>query len=473
METLKSFIHIPYDRLSSNTLLVGREGCRKSRIALDYMKENINVLFLSKSYEQCYAKKLEFEKEDFKGQVYHSLSHKFFKLNNKEPIFKQQNNPFEQKHIDLIASSKIGKIPKKDHIDLNLNFICSVFSNLKLLSKNLPDNWLIFMDDISYDELSILIKYTPFLEKCNVEKITFSYNKRNFSYYIRPMENYVNFDVKQKIIYTTTEIITRKLCEKYIEPDVYIVNKEFVDGSNIYVFPTIMTRKGLDAILSLCINYYQTLAEFYYICDGNNQDLNHTIIKGSNDFLNKLLVVEISSPHVNEIFECFFQFDEEYSYNEIRILLMIDQFHQSVGRCSGYRIGDNDVYVIIEQQAYKSILKNVCYENINLMTKTAHINSFSNEKLVCRNSEYGSNSLMYHLYFLVKFTSSYLLRRNKTHSALYVLLSRNKNNLDTMFIERLMIGLNELRKICMKEEEKKEVDKCIVVINKLIQQGKK
>ena len=212
-------------------------------------------------------------------------------------------------------------------------------------SKILPDGTIIFIDDPGRSDFMLLAPYEENYVKARIEgKPLEQVQIGDFRYFVRP--NLFHLDsglYNAKIIFTTTEMITRKLIEKNF-PDIYVpvlMPPNKMNAGDIAIISTRNVHASRDGLMLALVHALERDGlPVKLIADGMGAQWNHQTNKGVNSFDSDILI-EVSFPTpaettllANEIYG---------STDNLRVMqlaIVLDKMHQAIGRVGGYRFSD-------------------------------------------------------------------------------------------------------------------------------------
>lgn len=192
----------------------------------------------------------------------------------------------------------------------------------------------------------------------------------NRHYFVKPRFMRYGYGLKNRMIFTTTEILTSTLINECFKDKCYIPEL-MPDGAmvagNVTLFRTKMTAASKDGLLlPLSQRLKKEGFDHYFIGDGMGLDVNLINNKGKNCFTDKDVVIELSQAHQDRILMLM----AELNWNDsqaIKTILALDSGHQALGRNGGYRFLDadtenqHDAVLLIDPSLYQAFISNTRY----------------------------------------------------------------------------------------------------------------
>ena len=215
----------------------------------------------------------------------------------------------------------------------------------------IPLDAIIFFDDPSYDDFSLLYDFDNKWADKKIDKQPIEVREiDNRKYFVRPKKYLFGYGFRNKVIFSTTELITLELIYAgYHKANVVVPplmpNDKMYAGC-ITVMKTERVRKRWDGLLPPIVERLRRDGfEFEYFADGQGNDYNLVTSKGQNIFDHEDTLIEISQPHESKVIKLQheLQWDESDRF-AVRVAICLDQMHQAIGRNSGYRWSDKEEY---------------------------------------------------------------------------------------------------------------------------------
>lgn len=209
----------------------------------------------------------------------------------------------------------------------------------------IPDGTIVFVDDPGRGDFMLLAPYREEFVKARVEGRPLEQVQiGDYRYFVRPGLFHLDSGLyNTKLIFTTTELITRKLIEKNF-PGLYVpvlMPPNKMKAGEIAVISTRnvqAARDGLMLPLSHALERDGMPVEL--IADGMGARWNHQTNKGVNSF-NSDVLIEVSYPTPAET--TLVANDLYGSTDDLRavqVAIALDKMHQAIGRVGGYRFSD-------------------------------------------------------------------------------------------------------------------------------------
>jgi hypothetical protein len=235
----------------------------------------------------------------------------------------------------------------------------------------IPKETIVILDDVNAPDFMWLKDFNNnFVNKKVDGKTLQTKDVDKRIYFIKPVGLRLGYGIDNKIIFTTTEMLTNHLIDRafdIFEPELMPAQKMI--AGNISLFKTSMTSAKQDGLLLPMFERIKKEGfEFNAIGDGLGLDLNHSNNKGQNCFQDKDLVVEISQTLHNTIILILNELGWSSSHAfAVQQILALDKLHQAIGRNSGYRWADKpeadkkSVVVLCDTKLFKGILEHSRY----------------------------------------------------------------------------------------------------------------
>lgn len=282
----------------------------------------------------------------------------------------------------------------KDDIDLSKQVIVTVFANINSLRGMELGEWTVVFDDPEYSDIKTLIKYEPKHWQIRPELDWAKIRGKDMAFAQRPDEMYLNYNVQAgKVYFTTAEHHVRKILEsKYFAYTVDIGHKE--SDHNIAVVSTEMTRKKKqDGLISVWYAAYKLKhkdIDWTLIGDGIGADITFASMKGKNSLQEENILVELSHENqaVLEEMYCLFapnrMTDNRSEFmkvmNQLHRIILVDKFHQVVGRNQGNRATGKFTVVLLDKLFAKSVVDMSNFTDVPVFSD----NEFRSKALITR-----------------------------------------------------------------------------------------
>jgi hypothetical protein len=208
-----------------------------------------------------------------------------------------------------------------------------------------PNGAIVFFDDPGRSDFMLLAPYDERFVRTKVEgRLLEQVQIGNYHYLVRPKLFRLDSGLyNTKLIFTTTEMITRNLVEKHY-PDVFVpelmpANK--MKAGEIAVISTTGVHASRDGLILALIHALKRDGfDLTLIGDGMGAAWNHQTNKGVNSFDTDLLI-EVSFPTpaettllANELY------GSTQDLRAVQVAIALDKMHQAIGRVGGYRFSD-------------------------------------------------------------------------------------------------------------------------------------
>jgi hypothetical protein len=212
-------------------------------------------------------------------------------------------------------------------------------------NRKFPYGVIVFFDDPGRSDFMLLAPYNEKFVKTRVDgKPLEQVQIGDYHYLIRPKLFHLDSGLYDtKLIFTTTEMVTRKLVEKHY-PDVYVpelmpANK--MKAGEIAVISTNCVHASRDGLMLALVHALKRDGfDVTLIGDGMGAQWNHQTNKGVNSFDTDLLI-EVSFPTpaettllANELY------GSTQDLRTVQVAIALDKMHQAIGRVGGYRFSD-------------------------------------------------------------------------------------------------------------------------------------
>lgn len=486
------------------------EGAGKSHLVVNMAKEGKRIIFACKSWEQVESKYDEYKRigiqDGFNVRIIRSKEAKARRRFKTKLVRDDQKHPFSNPQIldnesvdefisnnpdlnpefvrlswEFFSSDRLSfeTIPDPEFTDdgqilneelsppisdNNTKIVLTTFEQLRihrLKNIKIPKDWIIWFDDPDTNDVIDISPYDT--EKWNelsdeeLEKKTKEINGRR--YFKRNIHQSLGYPLKDyKCIYTTTEIITRRLIELMMKNrnEKYEVHDEMdnITGGKITILGTRMVRKRFDGIIPLLVRRLtKSKYPIYLIADGLSSEYNHSNNKGRNDLNHINLLVELSISHEDEIRSVCDSLEISFIENRGAITqsLILDKLHQAIGRNSGYRWKGYECVVLVDKQVHNNILNETRYKidskNSVLIDRTKSMSR--NE----RRTKEGVTPIVKEIEYLLNNTDEYIVDNRKIRPDIKFVLDSIKDiEKKTSLVVRLLLSLTQLTGIEVKKE---------------------
>jgi len=207
--------------------------------------------------------------------------------------------------------------------------------------KVIPDNVIVVYDDAAYKSWTRLEYFKEQFQDAEYagSKLTVI-EKHGKKFFVKPDVFMPLAGIQNKVILSTTEIVTKDLILKEIGAETFVpeLMESKLTVGDITLFKTKLVYSKFDSLLLPISERLKKMGfDHCMIADGIGAVLNHVTCKGRNDVKATDILAKISQPHYNEVFNVKREFDDEYP---AQLHLSLDKLHQAVGRNSGYRWHD-------------------------------------------------------------------------------------------------------------------------------------
>jgi len=212
-------------------------------------------------------------------------------------------------------------------------------------NKIIPDGTIVFVDDPGRGDFMLLAPYQEEFVKTRVEgKPLEQVQIGDYRYFVRPGLFHLDSGLyNTKLIFTTTEMITRKLMEKNF-PDLYVpelMPPNKMKAGEIAIISTRNVQAARDGLMLPLVHALEREGmPMQLIADGMGARWNHQTNKGVNSF-NSDVLIEVSYPTPAET---TLVANELYGSTDdlrvVQVAIALDKMHQAIGRVGGYRSSD-------------------------------------------------------------------------------------------------------------------------------------
>lgn len=393
---LKRFKTLP----SKYNLIYAAEGFGKSYLAAHYAKTGTRVIFGAASNKQAAEQAASFERAGLNVQLVTSREYNLWKNHNIECVHNEQTNPWEGGSVNEKASKRRIKVRYPHFTDAEVEALWSDeraadpdwdadvivtthariqvwamisaqahkeqletqgATRLTLLrivmdeddtapSVCIPPNTTVFFDDPSRERFTKYAPYNPAFDvqdkHGNDRYETIDIGERK--YFVRPEQYVLGHSLRTKVVFTTTELVTRELIVALYGKELYAPDGLTTDGKvlagDIRVYSTTLVHKKFDGILACMVERLKRkFPNVNYFADGQGNEINLANNKGRNDLSKHHSIIEISQPHLHTINHLCDELGWSESENfAMKVAIALDTAHQAIGRNSGYRNTDGD-----------------------------------------------------------------------------------------------------------------------------------
>lgn len=395
------------------------EGAGKSRLAIDFAMDGQKIVFACKSWDQAREKHRDFLEIGlqlgFTTQLFESKDAKVRRRFRVSPVRSKQKSPYGMgKILDEETIQAIIKhnpdlnpdyirlsweffstdtlshqsLPEKTTLEaqttepdigdgysgIDTNILVTTFAQLRILSQKnqyIPHDWIVWIDD---PDDSDVIDIEPYdigrwdeLPSDKLEEKTCVINEKR--YFRRNLKESLGYAYRyHKCIYTTTEMVTKEgICKLFkSREEEYIVHDKMNNlyGGTITVLGTNKVWKKHDGIIPLVSRRLQKMGHRnILIANGMGSEYNHSNNKGKNNLDQTNILVELSSPHPDQVRTICDALGKQFGRDsrEVGKNMMLDCMHQAIGRNSGYRHKGFECVVLVDKSAHKSMKEAVRY----------------------------------------------------------------------------------------------------------------
>ena len=424
---------------TNHVCIFGNTGSGKSLYFFHLAKNLQKIIFLCKSYQQAHEKAKSFEELGFSVQIVKSKNEKL-KSEEIEVSYLKKKNPFSLQISNLTSLSKeekeIYSSIEKDEFDLNgPQIIITVFQNTYSLKGQDLSDWHVVFDDIEYTDIRPLIKFEPKEWTSQPVLEWAKINGRDISFAQRPEELFCTYNLLAKNVYfTTADLHIKKILEaKYFCESIDLSHEE--ENHSITILSTSMTRKKKqDALISLFHRLQvQNGTDWVLIGDGIGSEISFSSMKGVNSLSDKNILIELSIENqvVLEEMYCMLAPNKmttdktkfKLFFDQLSRIIMIDKFHQSVGRNQGNRFSNKTTLVLIDKYFASSISKMTNYKDVPLLKDV----DFKSRAMII--SHFGKIDYLVELSKFMYDKSSYFLANEDKFKKLFSNLRSERTNL--------------------------------------------
>ena len=375
-DSMYTDIHKEANRMAAGAVcLFGNTGAGKS-LYFGWLatKQMQKIIFLTKSWSQAEEKAEFFSSLGLDTQLAKSKSQYAKEAGLDTSAFHTKKScpfavPVAVNSLDSAEKEMYDSLTR-DNIDFSKQVIVTVFANINSLRGAELGEWTVVFDDPEYSDIKTLIKYEPKQWHIRPELEWAKIRGKDIAFAQRPDEMRINYEILAgKVYFTTAEYHVRKILEsKYFAHTVDIGHKE--TDHNIAVVSTEMTRKKKqDGLISVWYSAYKLKhkdIDWTLIGDGIGADITFTSMKGKNSLQEENILVELS--HENQVV-----LEEMYCLlapnkmtdnkseamkvmNQLHRIILIDKFHQVVGRNQGNRATGKFTVVLIDKVFANSVV---------------------------------------------------------------------------------------------------------------------
>lgn len=189
---------------------------------------------------------------------------------------------------------------------------------------------------------------------------------------------FANVPFPSKVIWTTTEQITRDLILANHESAVIRDIEENIETEyDVMAVPSRLCTANLREILAGVDKVVRETAghDYVFYADGVKATHNFTNTKGRNDLVKDQLIVR-GCPHLTMVAELTASLDLDLSHQRVvSAMCVVDELNQALGRCQGYRKQEFESHkslIVCHPNVYKVILAKCRYRvrTFDMMKKT-------------------------------------------------------------------------------------------------------
>lgn len=382
MEDLFKFL-----QTNSTIVIEGFPGAGKSQFATWVANTKLqNVIFLCLSHAQAIEKENQFKAQGINCQRILSKSEKIrLKLEISRSQFDDRYmetsldplKPYSYKDKEIIhdLSCKLGVTPneakeilsemKSDELHVfnegRIN-IGTIAQDPILRGKDLS-GCVIFYDDPIRAQVSRYVEVNPKCVYSDLPKIELFYpnSDKSFFVYEKSLDMLPGFGLNCPKVFTTAESITSKVIQKNFGAVRYFFDSPQLK-CNLTMFATEMVWEKYDSMIKPFV--LGNLQNTVLIGDGCNADYNHYNVKGNNSLSAGHVIVELSQQMINNVvIVCLDICDSANPSSDVifntEIELMVDLFHQAVGRNQGNRFKGGEAIVLISPKHAQSVFDKI------------------------------------------------------------------------------------------------------------------
>jgi|GEM_PF-2121638 len=247
-----------------------------------------------------------------------------------------------------------------------------MFGEVVIGNRIIPDGTIVFVDDPGRSDFMLLAPYREDFVKARVEgKPLEQVQIGDYRYFVRPGLFHLDSGLyNTKLIFTTTEMITRALMEKNF-PDLYVpelMPPNKMKAGEIAIISTRNVQAARDGLMLPLLHALEREGmPVQLIADGMGAQWNHQTNKGVNSF-NSDVLVEVSYPTPAE---ATLVANELYGSSDdlrlVQVAIAMDKMHQAIGRVGGYRFSDkpeatrNRCVVLCDPKMRDALVSNTRY----------------------------------------------------------------------------------------------------------------
>ena len=479
------------------------EGAGKSRLAVDFARHGQKIVFACKSWNQAFEKYSDFKelglKYEFSVQLFASKDGKIRKRFGVPVVRADSSDPFRTGKIQVEESIQaiiranptlspdfirlswqffgadvlsFERLPAPifdedgnlvddneggNYVGQDVDVLVTTFAQLRILKlkgQNIPNDWMIWIDDPDISDVVDIDPYDPErwgeLSDEDLEKKTRQVNGKR--YFRRDPAQSLGYAYRyHKCVYTTTEVLTRDaiglMMRRRIEE--YLIHDKMthLNGGRITILGTCRVHKRFDGVIPLVAGRLNKLGfPTVLIADGLSSAINHSNNKGKNTLDKTNILVELSVPHPVQVRTVCDALDKSFTteQNEVTKLLMLDRMHQAIGRNSGYRYqGGYQCVVLADRLFHKYLVENARYkldeENSVIIDRTKSMARTD------RRTSQSANSMILEIETLLNNLDNYLLDNRKARPDInYVVKHVTDESKRRKLIVRILLALTAL-----------------------------